>query len=122
MLPRGGQSTSLRLFGPALGALDCSFLLRVAHSELEVPFQDDSCSAFAHDLLCIGGEDAHKYWFMTAAENWLEVTEHIRARGGSNVVRTHSMSPQELSQAPFTIYFHRQRKGDLVILPPRWLG
>lgn len=85
-------------------------------------FQDDSCSTFAHDLLCIGGADAVKYWFMTAAEDWPEVTDFLRSRDGSNTIRTRSMSLQEFSQAPFRIHFHMQRKGDLVILPPRRCG
>lgn len=94
----------------------------VADPKLDLPFQDDSCSTFAHDLLCVGGADARKYWFTTATENWLEVTEHMRVRDGSNAIRPRSMSPQELSQVPFTVYFHTQRKGDLVILPPRRSG
>lgn len=88
---------------------------------IDVPFQDDSCSTFAHDLLCVGGADTYKSWFMTAAEDWLEVTEYMRAREGSNVIHARSISSQELSEVPFTIYFHVQRKGDLVILPPRRL-
>ena len=84
-------------------------------------FQDDSCSTFTHDLLCVGGTDTGKHWFMTAAEDWPEVTEHLRARDGSNTIRAQPLSLQELSQAPFNVYFCMQRKGDLVILPPRRL-
>lgn len=72
-----------------------------------------------HDLLCIGGADTGKYWFMTAAEKWPEVTEYLRERDNSNVIRQRSMSLDELSQAPFDVYFHLQRKGDLIIQPPR---
>lgn len=56
---------------------------------------------------------------MTAAESWPEVTHHLRARDGTNTIRTGSISLQELSEVPFDIYFHKQGKGDLVILPPR---
>ncbi|KAF9647382.1 hypothetical protein BDM02DRAFT_3129802 [Thelephora ganbajun] len=82
LLPDGTQSILLRLFGPEHDAL----------------FQDDLCSTFTHNLLCVGGTDVGKHWFMTAAEDWPEVTEHL---------------------SPFNIYFYTQRKGDLVILPPR---
>jgi hypothetical protein len=75
-----------------------------------------------HDLLCIGGADAAKHWFMTAAEDWLEVTEYLRERDGSRTVRARSMSAQELARVPFDMYVHIQKKGDLVILPPRRLG
>lgn len=94
-------------------------LALITHSGIDALFQDDSCSTVTHDLLCVGGTDAGKYWFMTAAEDWPEVTEHLRARDGSNTIRIHSMTPQELSELPFNVYYHMQKKGDLVILPPR---
>jgi len=56
---------------------------------------------------------------MTAAKDWPEVTEYLRARDGSNTIHTRSIPLQELSQLPFDIYFHVQKKGDLVVLPPR---
>jgi len=56
---------------------------------------------------------------MTAAEDWPAVTHHLRARDGTNTVQACSISPQQLSQVPFDVYFHMQKKGDLVILPPR---
>lgn len=59
---------------------------------------------------------------MTATDDWPEVTEYLRARDGSNTIRAQSMSLQELSQLPFNVYFYSQRKGDLVILPPRRSG
>lgn len=62
-----------------------------------------------------------KYWFMTAVEDWPEVTEHIRAKDGSKRIPARSMSIQELSESPFNVYVHRQRKGDLVIIPSRRL-
>lgn len=94
----------------------------IAHPGTDALFQDNSCSTSAHDLLCVGSADAGKHWFATAADDWLEVTEHLRARDGSNTIRAKSMTLQELSQAPFNVYFYTQRKGDLVILPPRRLG
>lgn len=96
--------------------------LSVTNSVIDTKFQEDSCATFSHDLLCVCGTDASKYWFMTAAEDWLEVTEYLRARDGSNTINAQSMSLQELSQLPFNVYFHVQKKGDLVILPLRRSG
>lgn len=59
---------------------------------------------------------------MTAAEDWRQVAEHLRARDGSQTIPAQSMSLQELSELPFNVYFHIQEKGDLVILPPRRSG
>jgi len=58
---------------------------------------------------------------MTATEDWPEVTKHLRTKSGSNQIPARSLSLKALSGSPFNIYFHRQRKGDLVILPPRRL-
>jgi hypothetical protein len=96
-----------------------SFATDHTSDDTESHFWDDSCSTFAHDLLCIGNPDACKYWFMTAAEDWPEVTHHLRARDGTNTFQARSVSPQELLRVPFDIYFHMQKKGDLVIIPPR---
>jgi hypothetical protein len=82
-------------------------------------FQDNSSGTIAHDLLCIGNPDAWKWWFMTAAGAWTEVTHHLRASDGTNIMKTGYVSPQELAEVPFDIYVYKQRKGDLVILPPR---
>ena len=89
------------------------------HSRADALFQDDSCSTTTHDLLCVGGTGVGKYWFMTAVEDWLEVTEYLRVKDGSKQIPPRSMSIEELSKSPFNIYIHRQRKGDLVIVPPR---
>ena len=86
---------------------------------LDTLFVDDSCSSVSHDLLCIGGPDAVKHWFMTAAEDWMQVTENLRVRNGSNTIPRRSMSGEELSEVPHNVYFHTQRRGDLMILPPR---
>jgi hypothetical protein len=119
LLPAKVQSISLKLFGPEFGGTYMNHQLPLTHATSDTLFQDDSCSTFAHDLLCNGGTDAVKYWFMTAARDWVAVTDYMRARDGSNVIRVHSMSPQQFSVVPFTVYSHVQRKGDLVILPPR---
>ena len=59
VLSEEAQSTSMRLFGPGDGAF-AFLLLPVAHFVIDLPFQDDSCSTFAHDLLCVGGTDTYK--------------------------------------------------------------
>jgi hypothetical protein len=117
----GTRSIYMRVFGPETGAFNLSapFDADRTPDDVESHFRDDSCSTFAHDLLCIGNPDACKYWFMTAAEEWPEVTHHLRARDGTNTFQTRSISIQELSQVPFDVYFYVQKKGDLVILPPR---
>lgn len=123
VLPDGARSIFLRLFGPELGTSDrYTYSPPIIHSMAGSLFWDDSSSTFMHDLLCVGGTNTGKYWFMTAAEDWPKVTEYLRARDGSKAIRAYSMSLQELSRLPFNVYVHLQKKGDLVILPPRRLG
>ncbi|KAF9789454.1 hypothetical protein BJ322DRAFT_1000873, partial [Thelephora terrestris] len=83
------------------------------------PFQDKSCATVVHDLLCIGGTDASKSWFITAAGSYLDVWDHLRAKDGSNTVRLRNLSSAELQSAPFTVYVHEQKLGDLVVIPSR---
>ena len=112
----------MKIFGQETGAhsrFDFLFLIDHISGDAESCFRDDSCATLAHDLLCVGSPEACRYWFMTAADDWPEVTHHLRALDGTNTVQAGPISPQELSQVPFDIYFHIQRKGDLVILPPR---
>jgi hypothetical protein len=107
----------------------------IYHTQLFDPIWGEQCSprwdtehifenfwaqnrSFTHDLLCVGGVDVSKYWFMTTAEDWVEVMEYLCTCNGSNTVSTRSMSLQELSQLPFNVYFHVQRRGDLLIQPP----
>jgi hypothetical protein len=114
----------LKLSGPDSGSFDVrstGFFTLFAHTISAALFQDESRSTVRHDLLFSGGTDAAKHWFMTAEEDWPQVTENLRERNGSNVIRVRSMSVQELKEAPHNIYVYTQKKGDLVILPPRRL-
>ncbi|KAF9777832.1 hypothetical protein BJ322DRAFT_1114761 [Thelephora terrestris] len=96
----------------------CNEWLKLSGPDSAALFQDESRSTVRHDLLFSGGTDAAKHWFMTAEEDWPQVTENLRERNGSNVIRVRSMSVQELKEAPHNIYVYTQKKGDLVILPP----
>lgn len=123
ILPDGTESASLGLFGPELRtSVSYPHPPSITHSTIAAIFQDHSSSTFTHDLLCVGDAGASKHWFITAAEDWLEVTEYLRERDGSRTVRAYSMSPHELSRVPFDMYAHTQKKGELVVLPPRRLG
>ncbi|KAF9786226.1 hypothetical protein BJ322DRAFT_1020308 [Thelephora terrestris] len=114
----------LKLSGPDSGSFDVrstGFFTLFAHTISAALFQDESRLTVRHDLLFSGGTDAAKHWFMTAEEDWPQVTENLRERNSSNVIRVRSMSVQELKEAPHNIYVYTQKKGDLVILPPRRL-
>ena len=119
LLPDGTQSISMGVFGRDTGEYLLQYVGLPLMATAESFFRDDSSGTTRHDLLCVGHPDACKYWFMSASKAWPEVTQHLRARDGSNTIHAESILLQEPSQVPFDIYFHKQIKGDLIILPPR---
>lgn len=68
----------------------------------------------------MGGADASISWFITSAGSYLDVWDHLRAKDGSNTASRRNLSSTELQSAPFTIYIHEQKLGDLVVVPSRW--
>lgn len=67
----------------------------------------------------MGDADVSKSWFITAAGSYLDVWDHLRAKDGSNTVSIHNLPSTELQSAPFTVYIHEQKPGDLVVIPSR---
>ena len=68
----------------------------------------------------MGSTDVSNSWFVTAAGSYLDVWDHLRAKDGSNTISIRNFSSTELQSAPFTVYIHEQKLGDLVVIPPRW--
>jgi hypothetical protein len=54
---------------------------------------------------------------MTSSDEAKNVSDHLTASNGSHAPRTFSLS--ELAEAPFKVYVYVQKRGDLVVLPPR---
>lgn len=57
---------------------------------------------------------------MTAAVDVLNIWDHLRAKDGSHRVNLDELSLLELASIPCTVYVHKQCRGDLVVVPPRW--
>lgn len=83
-------------------------------------FSDNPDSVSAQHLLCLGNANSPRYWFLTSANDYGNVWDHLRKRDGSNEIRSRALDVQELSDAPFTVYIHKQVAGDLLVVPPRW--
>ena len=119
--PIGTNSQQLEIGGPAIGDGLSRFLIyHSADTKSASQFRDNSDSVSVHNLLCLGDADSPTYWFLTSAEDSGKVWAYLRARDGSNTVQNRALDPKELADAPFTVYFHKQRAGDLLVVPPRW--
>ncbi|TFL07550.1 hypothetical protein BDV98DRAFT_599838 [Pterulicium gracile] len=59
-------------------------------------------------------------WFMTSTESSAHASEYF-AKQLRHVLdhETHFVSPQDLENAAFPIYYYEQRLGDCIIIPPR---
>ena len=67
----------------------------------------------------MAGAGASASWFITAAESYLDIWDYLRAKDGSNIVSIRRLSSVELQSAPFTVYTHEQKLGDLIVIPSR---
>ena len=54
---------------------------------------------------------------MTSSDDAKNVSDYLTTSDGSQAPRTFSLS--ELAEAPFKVYVCVQKRGDLVVLPPR---
>jgi len=123
MLPPsiGTHSQRLEIGGPAIGENSSVYpIYHLAETKLAPQFWDTPDSVSIHDLLFLRGGDSPTYWFLTSADDSGKVWEHLRARDGSNTVQGRALDPKELSDAPFTVYVHEQKVGELLVIPPRW--
>lgn len=83
---------------------------------------DNPDSVTTQDLLCHGDPDLPKYWFLSSANDYGTVWDHLRSVHKSNQIRGRAFTAEEFSDAPFTVYVHKQEPGDLLVVPPRWYG
>ena len=67
----------------------------------------------------MGDVDTSNSWSITTAGSYLDVLEYLRTKDGSNTVSIRTLSSTELQCAPFTVYVHQQKLGDLIVIPPR---
>ena len=119
--PIGTNSQRLEISGPAIGEGSSGYPIHSwANSGSASQFRDNPDSVSVYNLLCTGDTDSPTHWFLTSAEDSGNVWDHLRTQDASNAVKSRAFNPKELADAPFTVYVHKQRVGDLLVIPPRW--
>jgi len=88
-----------------------------SHSYLETLFEEGIQGTTDHYLLCASEPEASVVWFMTSSHDALNVSDYLRA--SSDFPIPHTLGLNKLSEAPFKVYVYVQKRGDLVVLPPR---
>jgi hypothetical protein len=83
----------------------------------ETYFEEGPQGTTDHYLLCVCDQETSIVWFMTSSNDANNVSDYLRASDGFLTPRTLSLS--ELAEAPFKVYVYVQKRGDLVVLPPR---
>ena len=93
------------------------FVSRSLTHSPETSFEDGPQGTSNHSLLCACEPDVSILWFITPSKEAEDVAHHLSTFEGAPMPR--SLSLTELSGAPFTVYICAQKRGDLVVLPPR---
>ena len=88
-----------------------------SHSFLETFLEEGAQGTTNHSLLCACSPEMSIVWFMTSSHEAQNVSDHLRPPGGLPTPR--ALSLHELADAPFKVYVCVQKRGDLVVLPPR---
>ena len=89
----------------------------IPHTFPETFFEEGVQGTTNHYFLCIHDENTSIVWFMTSSDDAQNIFDHLSASDGSSTPRTFSL--RELAEAPFKVYVCVQKRGDLVVLPPR---
>jgi len=87
------------------------------HGDLEALFEEGAQGTTNHSFLCACGPETSVVWFMTSSHDAQNVDAYLRPSGGHPTPRT--LTLEALAEAPFKVYVHAQKRGDLVVLPPR---
>ncbi|KZV85282.1 hypothetical protein EXIGLDRAFT_262064 [Exidia glandulosa HHB12029] len=81
----------------------------------------DPCGSVSQNLMVHGGYGASSFWFMVGTRDADAAASYFHAKKHELELEhaTPFTKPADLVDAPFKIYVAQQRRGDLVIMPPR---
>ena len=83
------------------------------------PLHRDLCSSLGQDLMVWSDPGASSIWMITHPADAEAVDEYIASKGGDPLTEGFAPHPNELLDAPFPIFCHKQSVGDLVLIPSR---
>ncbi|EJD42185.1 hypothetical protein AURDEDRAFT_67961, partial [Auricularia subglabra TFB-10046 SS5] len=82
----------------------------------------DPCGSVGQNLMCHAAPNASAFWFMIASADVDKASSYFHQHGHELDLDNPSppfLLPEQLKDLPFDVYVCQQKRGDLVILPPR---
>ncbi|TFY83697.1 hypothetical protein EWM64_g319 [Hericium alpestre] len=83
------------------------------------PCHKDLCASSGHNLMCYTEDDASAFWFMTESSAAPVVAKYFHELNQEIDWECHTITVQQLQNAPFDTYIAEQKLGDFVLVPPR---
>ncbi|KAJ6502419.1 hypothetical protein C8R45DRAFT_619402 [Mycena sanguinolenta] len=84
------------------------------------PAHKDLCASSGHNLMCYTENGGSSFWFMTATSSANAAAEYFQHKLNQVLDHeAHTITVEELAEAPFKVYITEQKLGDLVLVPPR---
>ncbi|GAC94106.1 predicted hydroxylase [Pseudozyma hubeiensis SY62] len=83
------------------------------------PLHRDLCSSLGQNLMVWSDPDASALWMITHPDDAEAVDKYIASKGGDPHSEGYAPHPNELANAPFSVFCWKQRVGDLVLIPSR---
>jgi hypothetical protein len=84
------------------------------------PAHKDLCGSVGHNLMCWTENKGCAYWFMTNTKDAPSVSKYFKQVLRCEVdLENHTLTLDELANAPFSVFIGCQVLGDLVMVPPR---
>ncbi|KAI0064565.1 hypothetical protein BV25DRAFT_1881865 [Artomyces pyxidatus] len=83
------------------------------------PCHKDLCASSGHNLMCYTEGSASAFWFMTDGAAAPAAAAYFQSLDQELDWENHTISLDELANAPFEVYITEQKVGDFVLVPPR---
>ena len=87
--------------------------------DTHTPAHKDLCGSVGHNLMADTSEDGSSFWFMTKTSDIDAAVEYLQSLGYELDHENHALTLEQLSLAPFDVFVGEQRKGDMMLVPPR---
>ena len=84
------------------------------------PCHKDLCASAGQNLMCYTENDGSSFWFMTSSSDAPVVGAFYQEELETEVDwESHTVTVDQFAKAPFITYVAQQKRGDLVLVPPR---
>ncbi|KAL9657284.1 hypothetical protein ABK040_011504 [Willaertia magna] len=112
-----GKSDILANIQPTIQPIN--LMIYVGNSETYTPAHKDVCGALGHNLMVYADNDrTHSIWCVMKYQDLDKIRKFFQKNGAFLDDDNCFIPLHVLSKAPFTVYLHEQKLGELILLPP----